>query len=166
MSSSRGRVEVVTDVNLSFMTDTHATDHDGHADPYQALGFDPRGTLIERLGIEIDTIGADRVTARMPVSGNLQPAGLLHGGASVAFAETLGSIAAQIHAGTDGAAVGIEINATHHRSVREGWVHGTTIALHRGRTTASYETTITDDTGKLVCTSRLTCVILRAESRP
>nr|WP_225226933.1 MULTISPECIES: hotdog fold thioesterase [Oerskovia] len=112
------------------------------------------------MGITLDDVAPDRVTGSMPVTGNTQPAGLLHGGASVVLAETLGSIAAQIHAGEGRAAVGIEINATHHRGVRSGSVHGVATALHLGRTTASYEIVVVDDEGRRVCTARLTCMVL------
>ncbi len=171
MSSRRGRAEVVTGANLSPMTDTHGPDRTprtaaptGRPTPprhaYEAMGLRTEGTLIERMGIELEEVGADRVTARMPVAGNTQPAGLLHGGASVVLAETLGSIAAQLHGGPGRAAVGIEVNATHHRAVRDGWVHGEAVPVHRGRTTASYEIVVTDDEGRRVCTARLTCMIL------
>lgn len=117
-------------------------------------------TLFERMGLELLEIGPDRAVGRMPVKGNTQPTGLLHGGASVVLAETLGSIAAQIHAGPGGGAVGIEVSASHHRSAREGYVTGTATAVHLGRTTASYEIVVTDDAGKRVCTARLTCMLL------
>jgi len=175
MSRRRGRAEVVTGANLQSMTDTHGPDRT--TDPaapaaaatgapaaprhaYEAMGLRTTGTLIERMGIELEVVSADRVTARMPVAGNTQPAGLLHGGASVVLAETLGSIAAQLHGGPGRAAVGIEVNATHHRGVRDGWVHGEAVAVHRGRTTASYEIVVSDDEGRRVCTARLTCMIL------
>ncbi|WP_069387041.1 hotdog fold thioesterase [Cellulosimicrobium cellulans] len=112
------------------------------------------------MGIEVEDVAADRAAARMPVAGNTQPVGLLHGGASVVLAETLGSMAAQLHAGRDRAAVGTEVNATHHRGVRDGWVRAEARALHLGRTTASYEIVVTDDAGRRVCTARLTCMLL------
>ncbi|GGM38801.1 hypothetical protein GCM10010102_37960 [Promicromonospora citrea] len=121
---------------------------------------DPAGTLFERMGMELLELAPDRAVGRIPVAGNTQPAGLLHGGASVALAETLGSLAAQAHAGPGRNAVGIEVSATHHRGVREGWVTGTATALHLGRSTASYEIVVTDEAGKRVCTARLTCMIL------
>jgi 1,4-dihydroxy-2-naphthoyl-CoA hydrolase len=156
MSSRRGRAEVVTGANLSPMTDTSgAARHD-----YEALGFSTQGTLIERMGIEVEEVAADHAVARMPVAGNTQPVGLLHGGASVVLAETLGSMAAQLHAGKGRAAVGIEVSATHHRAVREGWVRAEARALHLGRTTASYEIVVSDDAGRRVCTARLTCMVL------
>nr|WP_229785683.1 hotdog fold thioesterase [Promicromonospora citrea] len=112
------------------------------------------------MGMELLELAPDRAVGRIPVAGNTQPAGLLHGGASVALAETLGSLAAQAHAGPGRNAVGIEVSATHHRGVREGWVTGTATALHLGRSTASYEIVVTDEAGKRVCTARLTCMIL------
>ncbi|NUW34375.1 hotdog fold thioesterase [Nonomuraea sp. SMC257] len=117
------------------------------------------GTLPERMGIEFVEAGAERVVARMPVEGNTQPYGLLHGGASAVLAETLGSVGAAIHAGPERIAVGIELNATHHRSATSGHVTGVATRLHGGRTLATYHIEITDDQGRLVCTSRLTCIL-------
>jgi len=124
-----------------------------------ALRESMRGTLIERMQIELLSAAPDRVVARMPVSGNTQPYGLLHGGASVALAETVGSIAAMLHAGTGRIAVGVDINATHHRAVTEGFVTGTATPLSQGRTVASYQIAIDDATGRRVCTARLTCLL-------
>jgi uncharacterized protein (TIGR00369 family) len=93
------------------------------------------------------------------VRGNTQPYGLLHGGASVVLAETIGSTAAAMHAGTGRIAVGIEISATHHRSATTGHVTGVATQLHGGRTIATYEIVITDDQDRRVCTSRLTCML-------
>ncbi len=118
------------------------------------------GPLARQMGIEVQEVSAQRATGTMPVAGNTQPAGLLHGGASVVLAETLGSMAAAAHAGPDRAAVGIEISATHHRAVREGHVVGTATALHLGQTVASYEVTVEDSTGRRVCTARLTCLVV------
>ena len=118
------------------------------------------GTLLDRLGITIDEVSAERATGRMPVVGNTQPYGLLHGGASAALAETLGSYAAVAHAGPGRMAVGIELNATHHRSARTGTAHAVATALHLGRSTASYEIVVTDDAGERLCTARLTCMLL------
>ncbi|MEU4543634.1 PaaI family thioesterase [Nonomuraea dietziae] len=118
-----------------------------------------KGTLGERVGIEFVEVSAERVVARMPVKGNTQPYGLLHGGASVVLAESLGSIGAAIHAGEGRIAVGIEINATHHRSASEGYVTGVATMLHGGRSLASYEVEITDEQGRRVCTSRITCML-------
>jgi uncharacterized protein (TIGR00369 family) len=117
------------------------------------------GTLGEKMGIEILEVTSQRVVATMPVAGNTQPFGLLHGGASVVLAETLGSIGAMMHAGEGRIAVGIEINATHHRAARAGVVTGTATALSLGNTLATYDVLITDEDGKLMCTSRITCLI-------
>nr|WP_240644220.1 hotdog fold thioesterase [Antribacter gilvus] len=112
------------------------------------------------MGIDLTEVSAQRTTGTLPVDGNTQPAGLLHGGASAVLAETLASVAAQEHAGEGRQAVGIELNATHHRGVRDGVVQGVATAIHLGRTTASYEIVVTDDQGRRVCTARLTCMIL------
>ena len=117
------------------------------------------GTLGEKMGIELVEVSSERVVARMPVEGNTQPFGLLHGGASVVLAETLGSVGAMMHAGEGRIAVGIEINATHHRAARAGFVTGTATALSLGNTLATYDVLITDEAGKRVCTSRITCLI-------
>jgi uncharacterized protein (TIGR00369 family) len=117
------------------------------------------GTLGEKMGIEFTEVTSERVVGRMPVAGNTQPFGLLHGGASVVLAESLGSVAAMMHAGEGKIAVGIEINATHHRAARAGFVTGTATALSLGRTLATYDVVITDDDGNRVCTSRITCLI-------
>ncbi len=120
------------------------------------------GDLVDRLGIAVLEADAERTVATMPVAGNTQPYGLLHGGATAALAETVGSIAADLHAGPGFAAVGIELSASHHRGVRAGRVTAVATPLHRGRRTASYEVVVTDDAGARVCTARLTCVLLQA----
>lgn len=119
------------------------------------------GELDEKMGVEVLEESADRVVARMPVEGNRQSFGLLHGGASAAFAEALGSWAAVIHAAAQGrTAVGVDLSVTHHASARSGWVTGTATALHRGRSLASYEVVVTDDDGRRLCTARITNLIL------
>ncbi len=115
--------------------------------------------LTTRMGIELTEITAERVVATMPVAGNTQPYGLLHGGASVVLAETLGSVGAAVHAGPGRIAVGIEINATHHRAARSGLVTGTATPLHLGSTMASWQVQVVDDQGRPVCTSRITCLL-------
>jgi uncharacterized protein (TIGR00369 family) len=122
-----------------------------------------RGTLAGRMGIEITEATAERVVGTMPVDGNVQPYGLLHGGASCVLAETLGSVGASIHAADvlGGIAVGVDISATHHRAVRTGIVTGVATPLHRGGTVATYEIVISDDRGRRVCTARLTCALRR-----
>lgn len=127
------------------------------ADLLASLNAMSDGTLAERMGIEFVEASPQRVVATMPVAGNTQPYGLLHGGASVVLAETLGSIGAVLHAGPGRVAVGVDINATHHRAVREGLVTGTAVPLHAGRSSASFEIVVTDEQGRRVCTSRLTC---------
>lgn len=119
-----------------------------------------RGTLIERMHISVTELSASRVVATMPVVGNTQPAGLLHGGATAALAETLGSYGALVHAGPGRSAVGLELNVTHHRSARTGHVTGVATALHLGSTLASYEIVVTDVEERRLCTARLTCMVI------
>ena len=121
------------------------------------------GGLNEKMGIELVEISAERVVGTMPVEGNTQPYGLLHGGASVVLAETLGSVGSAVHAHPDKLSVGIDINATHHRSATSGTVTGVATAIHLGRTMASYEVVITDERGKRVCTARITCALMPRE---
>ncbi|RNI17287.1 hotdog fold thioesterase [Flexivirga caeni] len=117
------------------------------------------GTLGEKMGIVFTEASPERIVATMPVAGNNQPYGLLHGGASVVLAETLGSVGAAVHAGEGRIAVGLDINATHHRGARSGLVTGTATPLSLGRTLASYEVVITDEDGNRICTSRITCLL-------
>ncbi|HEX8529879.1 MAG TPA: hotdog fold thioesterase [Cytophagales bacterium] len=121
-----------------------------------------RGNMVGYLGIEFTEIGPDYVCAKMPVDERTrQPMGLLHGGASVALAETLGSIAA--YCTIDPArqyCVGLDINANHVRAVSSGFVYGKASPLHVGRTTQVWEIRITDEAGKLVCISRITMAVL------
>jgi len=125
----------------------------------------PMGTLNEKMGVEIVEISAERVVATMPVEGNQQPYGLLHGGASVVLAETLGSVGSALHARSmDKVAVGVDINATHHRAARSGTVTGVATPIHLGRSSAAFEIVVTDDRGKRVCTSRITCALVPAAS--
>jgi 1,4-dihydroxy-2-naphthoyl-CoA hydrolase len=115
--------------------------------------------LVDRMGIEFTDYDPNNVVATMPITGNRQPYGLLHGGASAVLAESLGSIAAALHAGPDNIAVGVELNCTHHRSATEGRVTGVCTPLHVGRTMSSFEIVITDENGRRTCTSRLTCAV-------
>ncbi len=119
----------------------------------------PLGALGERMGMSLVECSADRVVITMPVEGNTQPFGLLHGGASAVLIETAGSIGAAFHAGADAMVVGLDINATHHRSASEGLVTATATPLSRGRTLTSYEVQVHDEAGRLVCTGRLTCLV-------
>ena len=132
---------------------------------YAGLGIDlpalfSAGHLGDRMGVQILEAAPEKVVGTMPVEGNTQPYGLLHGGASAVLAETLGSIGAMLHGGPSKVAVGVDLNATHHRGLRSGTVTGTATPVHRGRSSATYEVVITDDaTGKRVCTARLTCML-------
>jgi uncharacterized protein (TIGR00369 family) len=120
--------------------------------------------LDTKMGVELLEVSAERVVARAPVAGNTQPLGLWHGGASCVLAETLGSIGASVHGSPDRVGVGVDINATHHRSVLAGWVTGTATAIRLGRTVASYEIVLTDDDGRRVCTARITCQLVTRPS--
>ena len=121
------------------------------------------GALNERLGITLLEAAPERVVGTMPVEGNTQPYGLLHGGASCVLAETLGSVGAALHAARihGGTAVGVDINATHHKAVRSGVVTGVATPLSLGSAVASYQIVITDEAGAPVCTARLTCFLRR-----
>ena len=137
-------------------------------DPYDLAEFIARmphgmGALNQKMGIELLEISPERVVATMPVEGNTQPYGLLHGGASVVLAETLGSVGSALHAMPDKLSVGVDINATHHRAATSGIVTGTATAIHLGRSSASYEVVITDEQGRRLCTSRITCALMPAQ---
>lgn len=117
------------------------------------------GTLHDRMGIEVSAVTAEQAIGTMPVAGNTQPHGLLHGGASAVLAETLGSLAATAHAGPDGVAFGVDLSVTHLAPVRSGYVTGTATALRLGRTIAVYQITIVTQSGEIVTSGRLTCAI-------
>lgn len=118
-----------------------------------------RGPLAEAMGIRITEARPGRVVATMPVAGNTQHFGLLHGGASAVLAESVGSIAGWLHAGPGHAVVGLDLSCTHHRSAREGLVTAVATPLSEGRTICAYDIRIADDQGRAVCTARLTCLI-------
>lgn len=117
------------------------------------------GSLGDRMGLEVVEASPERVVGHMPVDGNTQPYGILHGGASCVLAETLGSVGSALIAGEGRIAVGIEISATHHRPATEGRITGVATPVHTGRTLATWEIEITREDGKRVCTSRLTCML-------
>lgn len=121
------------------------------------------GDLNEKMGVELVEVSPERIVGTMPVKGNTQPYGLLHGGASVVLAESLGSVGSAMHAYPERIAVGVDINATHHRSAREGIVTGVATAIHLGRTSACYEVVISDESGKRLCTARITCALIPAK---
>ena len=127
-----------------------------------ALGERWKGTdelLADRMGITLTDTDPSHIVATMPVAGNRQPYGLLHGGASAVLAETIGSLAAAMYAGPDNIAVGVELNCTHHRSATQGEVTGVCTPLHVGRTMSSFEIVISDENGRRTCTARLTCAV-------
>ncbi|MDJ0336906.1 hotdog fold thioesterase [Cryobacterium sp. PH31-O1] len=117
------------------------------------------GDLAEKMGLEFTEFTIDRAVARMPVAGNTQPAMLMHGGAYVVLGESLGSMAANLHAGPGKLAVGIEINASHNRSATSGYVTGVCTPIHLGRTLTTHEIVVTDDDGRRCSTIRITNII-------
>jgi 1,4-dihydroxy-2-naphthoyl-CoA hydrolase len=120
-----------------------------------------RGTLMQALGIEFLEAGDDWLKGRMPVDERTrQPFGVLHGGASVALAETLASWAGTCAAPAGSICVGMEINANHVRPAREGWVHGVARAEALGRTTQVWSIRITDEADRLICISRMTLAVV------
>lgn len=133
----------------------------------EAVGYDAMewlrrrgtGTLAERMGIEFLEFTVERGVARMPVEGNTQPIGLMHGGAYVVLGESMGSMMANLHAGAGRLAVGVDINATHTRSATSGWVTGVCTPLHLGRSMAVHEIVVSDDQGRRCSTVRITNMI-------
>jgi uncharacterized protein (TIGR00369 family) len=127
----------------------------------QALRFvrDAPNPLMEKLGIEWLEVSRERIVARIPVPGNTQPYGVLHGGATAALCETVGSFGTAFVAGVDRISVGIALTVNHLRSVREGHVTATGVPLHVGRSTAVWDMRVEDDEGRLVAVSRLTLAI-------
>jgi uncharacterized protein (TIGR00369 family) len=120
-----------------------------------------RNTAAAHLGIEFIEVGEDFLVARMPVDGRTcQPFGILHGGASVVLAETLGSVGAMCSVPEGHRAVGLDINANHLKSASEGWVTGTARPVHIGRTTQVWQIDIVNEKDQLVCVSRITMAIL------
>ncbi len=118
------------------------------------------GALDQKMGIKIIEAEPGRLVGTMPVDGNTQPMGLLHGGANVVLAESLGSIGTSLHAGPTRKIVGVDINATHHKSATTGIVTGVATAISLGKTLCSWEIIITNEAGERTCTARITCLIL------
>ena len=118
------------------------------------------GALDQKMGIKILEAQPGRLVGTMPVEGNTQPMGLLHGGANVVLAESLGSIGTSLHAGPTRKIVGVDINATHHKSATSGIVTGVANAISLGKTLCSWEIIITNEAGERTCTARITCLIL------
>ena len=124
------------------------------------------GALAEKMGIEFTEFSIERSVGTMPVEGNTQPVGLLHGGAYVVLGESLGSMAANLHAGPGRLAVGVDINATHTRSATSGIVTGVCTPIHLGRSIAVHEIVVTDDQGRRCSTIRITNMIKDAPKAP
>lgn len=133
---------------------------DKNIDFMKLLGVRGAGALDEKMGIRIIEASPERLVATMPVEGNTQAVGLLHGGANVVLAESLGSIGTALHAGLDRRIVGVDINATHHRAATKGTVTAVAKPITLGKTLCCYEVIITDDEGNRTCTARITCLIL------
>ena len=126
----------------------------------QILNERGRGTLDKKMGIEIIEASPQRLVGTMPVEGNTQPFGLLHGGANVVLAESLGSVGTHLHAGPTRRIGGIEISASHHKSATSGVVTAVATAVTLGKTLCTYNVEITNDKGERTCTARITCLIL------
>lgn len=122
------------------------------------------GDLAEKMGIELLELSAERTVARMPVAGNTQPLGVLHGGAHVVLGESLGSFSANVWAHPNGYAVGIEVNASHSRSASEGYVTAVCEAISLGKTLTVHEIAITDEQGNRLSTVRITNLIRQKKS--
>ncbi len=118
-----------------------------------------RGTMMERLGLEWVEIGPDRVVARMPVAGNTQPFGILHGGATAALCETVGSVGTTVRVGLDRRPVGLQLSVNHLRPVSDGYITATAVAAHVGRSTAVWDIRVEDDEGRAAAVGRLTVAI-------
>ena len=135
------------------MTAEHSPADDDGLDWIRRRGM---GALAEKMGIEFTEFTIERAVATMPVEGNTQPVGLLHGGAYVVLGESLGSMAANLHAGPERLAVGVDINATHTRSATSGIVTGVCTPVHLGRSMTVHEIAVTDDQGRRCSTIRIT----------
>lgn len=120
----------------------------------------PDGQMDDKLGLVITDWNPKRLVATMPVEGNIQPMGLLHGGASAAMAETLGSMGAAVNSPEGTASVGVQLQVTHHRAARKGVVTGVATPLHIGRTLKTFQIEITDEDGNRICTAQLTAITL------
>ncbi|PXY19366.1 PaaI family thioesterase [Prauserella muralis] len=128
----------------------------------QLAGINPEVAeqqLNDKVGLTFTELSAERVVGTMPVAGNLQPYGLLHGGANAVMAEALGSTVAALNAGAGRATMGLELSCTHHRAALTGLVTGVATPLHVGRSTITSEIVITDESGRRTCTARLTCIV-------
>lgn len=136
---------------------------DEHAHWREQMKRAGMGPLGDTMCIEVEVDGTE-VVGRMPVKGNTQPYGILHGGATGVLVETVGSIAAALGAGPGKLPVGIELSVSHHRATSQGWVSARTQTVHRGRTLVSFIVPVHDDEGRLLATGRLTCLLRDAAS--
>lgn len=125
-----------------------------------------RSPLDEKMGMELEEVTPTRASGRCPVAGNTQPFGMWHGGASCVIAESLASLAAAAEVGPGGMVSGVDINATHLRPARAGWVHGVATAIRIGGSLATYDVSLTDDEGEQVCAARITVFLKRAADGP
>ncbi|MEZ3160201.1 hotdog fold thioesterase [Microbacterium sp. BWT-B31] len=130
-----------------------------HVDPLEWALQIGNGTLADRMGFEWVELSIERAVATMPVEGNTQPVGLMHGGAYVVLGESLGSMAANLYAGPGRLAVGVDINATHTRSATSGRVTGVCMPIHLGRSMTVHEIVVSDDLGRRCSTMRITNLI-------
>ena len=119
----------------------------------------PHAPIHDRLGIRLVEAAPDRVVGTMPVEGNTQPFGLLHGGATILLCESLASVGSALQAGADHTVVGIEVSASHHRSAAAGTVTGTATPLHAGRTLSTWQVQVTDESQRVLSTVRVTCLV-------
>lgn len=126
---------------------------------------DVHSALDEKMGLELTELSGTRTVGRMPVAGNTQPFGYWHGGASCVLAETLASMSAFAEVGPGGIVFGVDINATHHRSIRDGWVNGVATAVFIGGRLGTWEVLLTNDAGDRLCTARVTCALQRPKRR-
>ncbi len=150
-----------THIGILIAKDDHSRDKlPAMSDFLEVIKARGSGALDKKMGIEIIEASPNRLVGKMPVQGNTQPIGLLHGGANVVLAESLGSIGTQLHAGPNRKIVGVDINATHHKSAIAGFVTGVATAISLGKTLCSYEIVISNDAGERTCTARITCLIL------
>jgi 1,4-dihydroxy-2-naphthoyl-CoA hydrolase len=129
------------------------------SDPIGDLPPGFAGPMMDRIGLEWLELSADRLIARIPVDGNTQPYGVLHGGATAALCETIGSVGAALRAAPGSKVLGIELNVNHLQAVRTGHITATGKPLHQGRSTAVWNMEVTDDDGRLVAVGRLTLAV-------
>ena len=129
-----------------------------------AFSVGEAGALGSKLGLEFLEVSPERVVARMPVEGNTQPDGILHGGATAALCETVASVGTAVAVGLEKRVMGIELNVNHIRAIREGFIVATGTPLHMGRTTGVWDIKVHDEEDRLIAASRLTVIIRERQS--